>query len=364
MAVVGAVVDQADPAATQQALVAVPAAHGAVDVITVADDSVVWWDGPVAHRYDELTPDTVHDLDGVEVRTLPRPGGELLCRVATVNDVHFGETVCGVIDGDPTGPTFSVPPETTPYPEIMNAGAIAEIADLDPAAVVVKGDLTSAGTTEEHLRFREFYEPAFGERLMVVRGNHDAYNGATFAAVPTQARDLDGVTLAMLDTARDHQINGSLSADQLEWLDAVGSDADRPVLVFGHHQMWNPHVDPRSDRFFGLRPDDAEGLAAVFIRRHRLCGYFAGHTHRNVAFRIPEVGRAPFVEVSCVKDFPGAWAEYKVYEGGILQVVHRIGTPDALAWSEPTRAMYGGVYGLYALGGIADRNFVIATALL
>ncbi len=71
-------VDQADPAATQQALVAVPAAHGAVDVITVADDSVVWWDGPVAHRYDELTPDTVHDLDGVEVRTLPRPGGELL----------------------------------------------------------------------------------------------------------------------------------------------------------------------------------------------------------------------------------------------------------------------------------------------
>ena len=26
------------------------------------------------------------------VRTLPRPGGELLCRFATVNDVHFGET--------------------------------------------------------------------------------------------------------------------------------------------------------------------------------------------------------------------------------------------------------------------------------
>ena len=33
------------------------------------------------------------------VRTLPRPGGELLCRFATVNDVHFGETQCGIIEG-------------------------------------------------------------------------------------------------------------------------------------------------------------------------------------------------------------------------------------------------------------------------
>ena len=359
---VGALVDQADPPSAEQALVAVTSSGRAIDVITVSDDTAVCWDGPVAHSFDGLTPDTVHDLDGVEVRTLPRPGGELLCGVATVNDVHFGETACGVIDGSDTGPTFSVPPGATPYPEVMNAGAIAEITQLAPATVVVKGDLTSAGTTEEYRRFEEFYRPAFGHDLMVVRGNHDSYHGGTFAEVPTQLRHLDGVTLAVLDTARDHQINGSLSADQLDWLDSVGADADRPVLVFGHHNMWNPHVDPRSDHFFGLRPDDADALAAVFSRRRALCGYFAGHTHRNVAFTIPEVGRAPFVEVSCVKDFPGAWAEYKVFDGGILQVLHRIAMPDALAWSEPTRAMYGGAYAEYALGKISDRNFLIDTA--
>ena len=35
-----------------------------------------------------------------------------------------------------------------------------------------------------------------------------------------------------------------------------------------------------------------------------------------------------------MKDFPGSWAEYRVFEGGILQVHHRISTPDALAWTD------------------------------
>ena len=48
----------------------------------------------------------------------------------------------------------------------------------------------------------------------------------------------------------------------------------------------------------------------------------------------------PCVEVGCVKDFPGTWAEYRVYEGGIMQVHHRISTPEALAWSERCRHLY------------------------
>ena len=42
----------------------------------------------------------------------------------------------------------------------------------------------------------------------------------------------------------------------------------------------------------------------------------------------------PFVEVACAKDYPGVWAEYRVYEGGYTQVVRRISAPDALAWTE------------------------------
>src|SRR5581483_257670 len=113
-----------------------------LEVTSVADDEVVVFDGHDLRRYGDLAPDTEHDLDGVTVRTLPRPG-ELLCRFATVNDVHFGETECGVMEGFDLGPVFRVEPGEDPYPEVMNRGAIADMAAIDPQVVLVKGDLTA-----------------------------------------------------------------------------------------------------------------------------------------------------------------------------------------------------------------------------
>ena len=66
-----------------------------------------------------------------------------------------------------------------------------------------------------------------------------------------------------------------------------------------------------------------------------------------------------YTEVACVKDYPGTWAEYRVFEGGVMQVHRRISTPDALAWSEQARALYGGYYPTYALGEVDDRCFVM-----
>jgi hypothetical protein len=63
--------------------------------------------------------------------------------------------------------------------------------------------------------------------------------------------------------------------------------------------------------------------------------------------------------VACVKDFPGTWAEYRVFEGGILQIHRRIAEPKALAWSERCRSMLAGLYPQYAFGGLPDRCFAI-----
>ena len=95
---------------------------------------------------------------------------------------------------------------------------------------------------------------------------------------------------------------------------------------------------PGPTTYFGINPDDSERLVAVFARRPSLVGYFAGHTHRNRVRRFAATGAVPWVEVACVKDFPGTWAEYRVFEGGIIQVHRRISTPEALAWSERCRA--------------------------
>jgi hypothetical protein len=81
----------------------------AAELTTVADDEVVFHDGGTVHRFEGLAPDTEHTLLDTVVRTLPRPGGALLCKFATVNDVHFGETQCGELEEfDITGSVRSI----------------------------------------------------------------------------------------------------------------------------------------------------------------------------------------------------------------------------------------------------------------
>lgn len=294
------------------------------------------------------------------VRTLDVPAGRLLTTLATTNDVHFGETECGRLDGvmeEELGPVLRALPGEPPYPETMNRAAIAEIASLDPDVVLVKGDLTSLGTDEEYAAFRAAYEQ-LGPRLHHVRGNHDAMldptiavNGAPFAV------ESGGATLAVLDTVQPGLERGQITTEQLEWLDALAAAATGPVLVFGHHHLWDLDSADRSVAYFGVNPRDSEQLGAVVARRESIVGYFAGHTHRNRIRRSEKARRVPFVEIGCTKDYPGVWAEYRVHEHGFTQVVRRIAAPAALEWTERTRPMFAGLYRAYALGRLDHRCF-------
>jgi 3',5'-cyclic AMP phosphodiesterase CpdA len=333
-----------------------------MDVTTVADDLVVIHDGLEVRRHESLAPDTEHDLDGIVVRTLARPDGALLCRFATVNDVHFGEVEAGRIDDLADGPIRRAEPGATPYPEVMNHAAATEMAEIDPAAVIVKGDLTADGHQVEWDAFEECYRVPFGDRLHVARGNHDAYRHQNEYA-GDQLIALPGVIVALLDTAIPGVTTGTITTEQIDWIDDVCADADRPVFVMGHHQQWiGSGPDPkRSNDYFGLHPDASDRLDDLAVRRTAIVAYAAGHTHRH---RVRSMARSgvPSIEIGCTKDFPGTWAEYRVYEGGIMQVVHRMSTPEALAWSESCRGLYsdfGVDYATYALGELADRCFTI-----
>jgi 3',5'-cyclic-AMP phosphodiesterase len=328
-----------------------------VELTTVADDAATFHDGTTVDQVTDLEPDTAYERHGIAFRTLARPAGALRCRIGTVNDVHFGELEAGRLDEHQAGPVRRVAPGAAPYPETMNRAAASEMTAAGLAAVIVKGDLSTDGTADEFAAFEACYRASFGDRLHVVRGNHDAHRGQHDYA-GDEWIELPGVAVALVDTAVPHSASGHLSAEQIDWLDAHAAASTVPVLVMGHHQQWVGGT--RSADYFGIDPDASDALTDVMRRRRAIVAYTAGHTHRH---RVRFVDGIPSVEIGCVKDFPGTWAEYRVHDGGILQVVHRMSSPAALAWSEQCRTLYsdfGLDYAAYAMGRLEDRCFAIA----
>jgi 3',5'-cyclic-AMP phosphodiesterase len=161
----------------------------------------------------------------------------------------------------------------------------------------------------------------------------------------------------VLDTVQPGTEHGQVTAEQLHWLDDLAATVTGPVLVFGHHHLWDLDATDRSTDYFGVNPDDSEAFGAVVAARENIVGYFAGHTHRNRVRRSRRARQAPFVEISCTKDYPGVWAEYQIYEHGFTQIVRRISAPKALEWTERTRPMFAGLYRPYALGHLNHRCF-------
>ncbi len=292
--------------------------------------------------------------------TLERPPGRLLTTIATANDVHFGEIECGRVGDvleDEIGPIFRSEAGEPPYPETMNRAVIAEMEALDPDAVILKGDLTNVGAEDEFQAFLDAYGQ-LGPRMHWVRGNHDAMTDPTLGAGKAPYTvELDGVTLAVLDTVIPGIDRGQLSTNQIQWLDDLARSSTAPILVFGHHHIWNLEAGYPGGEYFGVNPADSIAFAEVVGRHESIAGYFAGHTHRNRVRQFAGARHVPFCEIACTKDYPGAWAEYWVYEGGYTQAVRRVVAPEAMAWSEKTRHMFAGLYRDYALGPLEHRCF-------
>jgi Icc protein len=326
-----------------------------VELTTVTETEAVLHDGRRVVRVDGLRPGKEHTVEGVTFRTLPRPAGERLATVATISDVHIGETECGRYEGVNLGPPLRSEPDEPPYPTTMARAAAAEIEGSSPDALVVKGDLTGQGSAAELATFLDIFAGPFADRLHWTNGNHDVSARSELASRPaTELVTVPGARLALVDTAIPAETGGRVTEEQLAWLDDLGTDDATPVLVFGHHPLFD-HASFTA----GVNESDSDRLIELFARRPALVGWFAGHTHRNLVRRLPATGDVPWAEVGATKDYPGVWAEYRIYDGAVMQVVHRISAPEALSWTDRTRAMFGGLYPSYSFGTIADRCFYV-----
>ena len=323
-----------------------------VELTTVTDTEAVLHDGLRVVRVDGLRPGKEHNVEGVTFRTLPKPGGERLATVVTVSDLHIGETECGRYEGVNLGPPLRAEPDEPPYPETMARAAAAEIAAIAPDAVIAKGDLTGQGAGAELKTFMDIFD---GFPLHWAYGNHDVSSRSELGPRPAaELVTVVGARVALLDTAVPAEAGGRVTEEQLDWLEDLGGDDATPVLVMGHHPLFD-HAAFTA----GINAEDSERLVELFSRRPALVGYFAGHSHRNLVRRLPETGAVPWTEVGATKDYPGVWAEYRIYEGAVMQVVHRISSPQALAWTDRTRQMFGGLYPSYSFGSLDDRCFYV-----
>ena len=163
-------------------------------------------------------------------------------------------------------------------------------------------------------------------------------------AAPLHVVDLPGIRVVTVDSSRETHSTGSLRPVLADLLDAL-AESDRPALVCVHHcfDRW-----PVPTKYPGGIPWPESPQVLAAIRRVKPdVVVTTGHTHRNRARRL---GPLVVSEVGSTKDYPGVWAGYAVYEGGIVQVVRRITWPDAMGWTEYTRRALGGLWRWYAPG--------------
>ena len=251
--------------------------------------------------------------------------------------MHFGEIECGRI-GDPARRSSARPraePGDPPYPEVMNGAVIDEMRALDPDAVLVKGDLTDAGRESEFEAFLAAYG-SLGAHAMGARQprRHDrpAFRRRD-APFPVH---VDGVTLAVVDTVVPGSDRGRCSADQVAWLDELAGSVTHPCSCSGTTTCGTSTPTTVRARTSGSTPTTARRWRRVVGRREHRRLLRRPHAPQPRA-ALPGAQRA-VRRGGLHEGLPGAWAEYRVYEGGYTQVVRRAPAPAAMAWTEKTRA--------------------------
>ncbi|MEV3959965.1 metallophosphoesterase [Nocardia sp. NPDC050193] len=314
------------------------------------------------------------------------PPGRLLRTLALAGDVHYGETVSGLVAGG-LPPGIRRQPGMPPYPEVMFDAVLGDLRRPDRGAelLLLAGDLTAEATPAQVRAVRDRLDRwgSDGQDYLAVRGNHDRpHTGAEYAdcpAVPgaTDHRDcwsevfgprqqlveheLGGLRILGLDTSALDGAGGVLDAAQFDRIaELLRADSDRPTLVFGHHPVTvEAGLTNIAGPGFVLDRDTALRVQRLYEAAPGVFLHHSGHTHRNRRTRPDTACAVEFLEVGAIKEYPGGYSLLRIYEGGYTVNFYKTRTPESRRWSTLTRAEYFGLLPEYTLGTFADRNHVV-----
>jgi Icc protein len=332
-----------------------------------------WPAGPGAAVVEGLSPGTTYEVtasaEGLprflagHITTLRRLEGELLFRLATVTDLHIGERHFGVLGR--LWDALGTEPAGGPYPARCLRAALDEALAWGAELVVSKGDLTRVATAAE-LRDAARMLASLPVPVETVLGNHD--NALTVDMhsvleknglwVPWGPRSLDvpGLRVVLANTLHGHPRyhRGHLPPEVARRVASLAGGTGAPAMVVLHHPpelnpfptVYPPGIPLEESRFL------LDALAAANERALLTCG----HRHRNRRYRY---GPVVVAETGSTKDYPGGWAGYKIYEGGIVQVARRTMRTDVIGWTEATRRAMNGQWGRWSPGRLSDRCWAL-----
>jgi Icc protein len=165
-----------------------------------------------------------------------------------------------------------------PYPNFERV--LARIADWTPDAILATGDLSEDASESAYAWLADRLQ-SLDVPMFALPGNHDVPElmRSSFPATAVDAplvREAGNWRLVLLNSIIPGQVPGRLEGAQLEALDRVLAESDRPTLIALHHQPV-PMGSPWIDRYPLLNPAD---FWAVLDRHTRVRAVCWGHVHQ------------------------------------------------------------------------------------
>ncbi|HOX28224.1 MAG TPA: metallophosphoesterase [bacterium] len=296
-------------------------------------------------------------------RTLKRPRGDFNFRFATINDIHIGEEIYGLIflpgmKWPPLTPGLKLDIDGAPFWQYSNEAVIEELNALELDFVIVKGDLITDHTEKNIITAKEMLDK-LKHPYYILRGNHDRAGGLPEDYFMKHF-ELDerwcsfehkGYGFLLLDNINPKNGNTAFSKRQIDWFESeMIRMKDLPVFVYMH----NPPMR-MIERSFVNRVDE---FLSIIDAHPMVEGVFYGHSHGNKRMLRKAKGKSvPFVETAATMDYPGGYNVYDVYSGGYVQMCIRPHDERSCKWRELNEKAYYGLAMNSLFGKIDDRNF-------
>ena len=187
------------------------------------------------------------------------------CAVLHVTDSHLFEDTHLTKNG------------INPY-ESLSAVLAEACAVKTPDVVIASGDIAHDPTPATYRVFRDLVRSYHNGPFLVAPGNHDRW-AAMQSTFDRTCIDINDWRLMPLDTHREDRVSGQVSRENLLELKHHLEQADKHVIVVGHH----PLLEVGVAWLDAHRVQNAAEVLSIFEVSPKVQAYLCGHVHLESA---------------------------------------------------------------------------------